>query len=190
MIWMLEHNMVQANMQNDNDESIKPSETMADGIALPLSLVVPYSHLWGDEYWEAWNINLDMKASREKFDFSTEFGYIIPFIRRKFQTKNGKVITRSIPNNTFLLFDNFYLGQHGPHVDNNSFLLSEEGSMTSANTIGKKTETLEIATKERREVEKESRPTSLLKSFGEQLSREEIYEESLCNPYEFLPFYK
>ena len=197
--WMLENNLVCAKkekrgntLSSSKTNNIKEMEAskddnaeeinVADGIVLPSNLVLPYRHMWGEKYFYQWEkhpkITLDSFRMNmvEKINDYDEYGFVIPFKRRKFYTKHGKPITRLL-NKCSLLHDHYIFGlkeHENLIVQEKKQSVNEKGNIPSSAS-----DLINI-----------SSTKVLLKHPSEKLTSNDISHEALSNPYDFLPFYK
>lgn len=177
--WMLENNMVyaqgkygppyQKSLLDDDEDDIK-----VDGIVLPPKLILPFAHLWGEEYLNHWDLNMKENANGSRDGLPV--GFVIPYKRRKFQTKNGKMISRAVENAS-LSFDHL---EYEPREEYGSVATKEKSKQLGNRESG------EVITKSIRSNMKKLPRVNLT----EKVTKEDIIAESHCNPYSFLRFYE
>lgn len=168
--WMLENNMVQIYDKKFPKKKLlseEPDDMKVDGIALPTNLITPYTHLWGEEYLEKWEFGVNYDRM--------PVGFVIPYKRRKFKSKNGKVITRAVANAS-LSFSHL---RYGARIDIKTFDTSKNGKTSNVNIHAQSSTTNVTIDAE------ESPKISLI----DNATKEDIVAESICNPYIFLRFY-
>lgn len=156
MKWMLENNVVR---RYDNK-----TDSFNYGIILHSDLVLPFDHLWGPYFdSDSWDVRKEDKQNKL-------YGYILPYVFDKVQTRHGKIVTRAMR-----------VSRKGEKINING--------VRSKNAWDDHSTHADIPMSKREFLKETEKHKSNLMNGNVNSAYNDMIAEELSNPYDFLNFF-